>query len=189
MITASDVGSWIMAIGLGGLLVAVTPHPARAQTWTPREISGGYVYVNDSDNQIGLPAGWMAGGSWRLTDWLSAVGEGGSSARTTTFVSDLRFRVGTVMGGARASASLGPFREFGQVLAGAVLSSATGLGVTSTDTALGIQPGAGLDYPITPRVAARGEVDVRFIRSRSSGSTPAHEIRLLVGVVLKLTVP
>lgn len=182
------MGSWITAIGLGIMIGAAAPCPAGAQTWTPQEVSGAYVYVNDSDNQIGLPAGWMAGGSWRLTGWLSAVGEGGISANTTpTFASDLRFRVGTVLGGARASASLGPFREFGQVLAGAVLSRATGLGVTSADTALGIQPGAGLDYPITARVAARAEVDGRFIRSRSSGSTPAHEIRLLIGVVLKLT--
>ena len=179
-----------MAIGLGGLLVAATPHPAGAQMWTPQEVSGGYVYVNDSDNQIGLPAGWMAGGSFRLTDWLSAVGEGGISARTTTtFGSELRLRVGAVLGGARASASLGPFREFGQVLVGAVLGSGTGFGVTSTDTAFGVQPGAGLDYPITARVAARAEVDGRFIRGRSSGSTPAHEIRLLVGVVLKLALP
>jgi opacity protein-like surface antigen len=188
MITASDVGSWITAIGAGVLLVTAAPRLAGAQTWTPREISGGYVYLNDSDNQIGLPAGWMAGGSWRLTDWLSAVGEGGISARTTTtFGSELRVRVGTVLGGARASASLGPFREFGQVLTGAVLSSGTGFGVTSTDTAFGVQPGAGLDYPVTARVAARAEVDVRFIRSRSSGSTPAHELRLLLGLVLKLT--
>jgi hypothetical protein len=184
------MGRWIAPIGIGIMLGAAAPCAAGAQTWTPQEVSGGYVYVNDSDNQIGLPAGWMAGGSFRLTDWLSAVGEGGISARTTTtFGSELRLRVGAVLGGARASASLGPFREFGQVLAGAVLSSGTGFGVTSTDTAFGVQPGAGLDYPITARVAARAEVDGRFIRGRSSGSTPAHEIRLLVGVVLKLTVP
>jgi opacity protein-like surface antigen len=184
------MGSWIAPIAIGIMLGAAAPCAAGAQTWRPQELSGGYVYLNDSDNQVGLPAGWMAGGSFRLTDWLSAVGEGGISVRTTTtFGSDLRVRVGAVLGGARASASLGPFREFGQVLAGAVLSSATGFGVTSTDTAFGVQPGAGLDYPITARVAARAEVDGRFIRSRSSGSTPAHEIRLLVGVVLKLTVP
>jgi opacity protein-like surface antigen len=182
------MASWITPIGIGIMLGAAAACPAGAQTWTPQEVSGAYVYVNDSDNQIGLPAGWMAGGSWRLTAWLSAVGEGGISARTTTtFGSDLRFRVGTVLGGARASASLGPFREFGQVLTGAILSSGTGFGVTSTDTAFGVQPGAGLDYPVTSRVAARAEVDVRFIRSRSSGSTPAHEVRLLLGVVLKLT--
>jgi opacity protein-like surface antigen len=184
------MGSWITPIAIGIMLGAAAPCAAGAQTWWPQEVSGGYVYLNDSDNQVGLPAGWMAGGSFRLTDWLSAVGEGGISARTTTtFGSELRLRVGAVLGGARASASLGPFREFGQVLAGAVLSSGTGFGVTSTDTAFGVQPGAGLDYPITARVAARAEVDGRFIRSRSSGSTPAHELRLLVGVVLKLTVP
>jgi opacity protein-like surface antigen len=184
------MGSWIAPIAIGIMLGAAAPCAAGAQTWRPQELSAGYVYLNDSDNQVGLPAGWMAGGSFRLTDWLSAVGEGGISTRTTTtFGSELRLRVGAVLGGARASASLGPFREFGQVLAGAVLGSGTGFGVTSTDTAFGVQPGAGLDYPITARVAARAEVDGRFIRSRSSGSTPAHEIRLLVGVVLKLTVP
>jgi hypothetical protein len=188
MITASDVGSWIRAIGIGIMLVAATPRFAGAETWTPREVSGGYVFLNDSDNQIRLPAGWMAGGSLRLTGRLSVVGEGGISTRTTTtFGSDIRVKVGTLLGGVRAEARLGRLTEFGQVLAGAVLGSATGFGVTSTNTALGLQPGAGLDYPLSARVAGRVQADVRFIRGGSNDSTPGHEIRLLVGVVLKLT--
>src|SRR3984893_3223211 len=107
----------ISRIAIAIMLGAAAPRAAGAQTWWPQEVSGGYVYLNDSDNQVGLPAGWMAGGSFRLTGWLSAVGEGGISARTTTtFGSELRLRVGAVLGGARASATLGPFREFGQVL-------------------------------------------------------------------------
>jgi hypothetical protein len=188
MITASDVGSLITATGIGIMLVATAPRPAGAETWTPREVSGGYVFLNDSDNQIRLPAGWMAGVALRLTDRLSAVGEGGISTRTTTtFGSEIRLKVGTVLGGVRAEARLGRFTEFGQVLAGVVLGSATGFGITSTNTAFGLQPGAGLDYPLGARVAGRVQADVRFISGGSNDSTPGHEIRFLVGVVLKLT--
>jgi hypothetical protein len=188
MIAASDVGGWITAIGVGVLLVAATPRVTGAQTWTPREVSGGYVFLNDSDNQIRLPAGWMAGGSLRLTDRLSAVGEGGISTKTTTtFGSDIRVKVGAVLGGVRAEARLGRLTQFGQLLAGVVLGSAAGFGVTSTNTAFGLQPGAGLDYPLGARVAGRVQADIRFISGGSNDSTPGHEIRVLVGVVLKLT--
>jgi hypothetical protein len=186
MILASHVGSWITAVGVGALLVAAAPRSADAQMWSPREVSGGYVYVNDSDNHLALPAGWMAGGSLRLNDWLSAVGEGGVSTRTTTaFGSDIRVSVGTVLGGVRAEARLGRITEFGQVVAGVVLGSGTAFGVTSTNTAFGIQPGAGFDYPLTARVAGRAQVDVRLIRIGTE-SRPGHEIRLLVGLVFKL---
>jgi hypothetical protein len=72
-----------MAIGVGVPLVAAAPHPAAAQMWTPQEVYGGYVYLRDSENHIGLPVGWTAGGSLRVTDWLSVVGEGSVSTRTT----------------------------------------------------------------------------------------------------------
>lgn len=180
-----------MAIGLGGLLVAA-PHPASAQMWTLREVSGGYVYLNDTGDQIRLPSGWMAGGSLRLTDWLSAVGEGGiSTSTTTTFGSDIRTKVGTVLGGVRAEAKIGRFTEFGQLAAGGVLGTATGFGVTSTNTAFGLQPGAGLDYPLNARLSGRAQVDLRFISGGSSNDStrppaPRRQIRLLVGLAFKL---
>ena len=187
MIAGSHVGSWITAIGVGMLIVAAAPRPADAQMWIPREVSGGYVYLADPVGHNPLPAGWMAGGSLRLTDWLSAVGEGGiSTTTTTTFGSDIRVRVATILGGVRAQARLGRLTEFGQLAAGVVLGSATGFGVTDTNTAFGLQPGAGLDYPLSARVAGRAQVDVRFISGGSNESSPGHEFRLLVGVVLKL---
>jgi hypothetical protein len=92
-----------------------------------------------------------------------------------------------VLGGVRAEARLGRLTEFGQLLAGVVLASGTGFGITSRNNAFGLQPGAGLDYPLGARVAGRVQADVRFIRGGSNDSTPGHEIRFLVGVVLKLT--
>jgi opacity protein-like surface antigen len=187
MIPASDVWSWITAIGVGMLLIAAAPRPADAQTWIPREVSGGYVYLADPVGHNPLPTGWMAGGSLRLTDWLSALAEGGiSTTTTTTFGSDIRVRVGTIFGGVRAQARIGRLTEFGQLAAGVVLGSATGFGVTDTNTAFGLQPGAGLDYPLSARVAGRAQVDVRFISGGSNESSPGHEFRVLVGLAFKL---
>jgi hypothetical protein len=116
------------------------------------------------------------------------VGEGGVSTRTTAaFGSDIRVSVGTVLGGARASARLGGrVTEFGQLLAGEVLGSGTAFGVTSTNTALGLQPGVGLDYLLTARLAGRAQVDVRLISGGSNDSLPGWEVRLLIGLVWRL---
>jgi hypothetical protein len=181
------VGSWSTVIGVAMLLVAAVPRPAGAQILSPREVSGGYVYLNDSADQILFPAGWMAGGTLRLSGWLSALGEGGISTRTTTtFGSDIHMRVGTVLGGIRAEARLGRLTEFGQLAAGVVLASATGFGETSRNKAFGLQPGAGLDYPLGARLSARAQADIRFIGGGSNDSVPGHEIRLLAGLVFKL---
>jgi hypothetical protein len=181
------VGSWTTAIGVGMLLVAAVPRQAAAQILSPREVSGGYVYLNDSADQILFPAGWMAGGTLRLSNWLSVLGEGGLSTRTTTtFGSDIHMKVGTVLGGIRAEARLGRLTEFGQLAAGVVLASATGFGETDRNRAFGLQPGAGLDYPLSARLSARAQLDIRFIASGSNDTMPGREIRLLAGLVFKL---
>jgi hypothetical protein len=90
--------------------------------------------------------------------------------------SDVNLSSHAVTGGARASARLGRFVEFGQVLAGVVQSTGTLFGATETTRHAVLQPGAGLDYPLNERWAIRGELDVRFI-------VTGHELRVATGIV------
>src|SRR2546421_5158287 len=64
-------------------LVALTCICAPAAAQTPAaEIFGGYSFVHDPKNDISLPAGWIAGGALRLSDWLSAVADASGGYRT-----------------------------------------------------------------------------------------------------------
>src|SRR5256885_16523327 len=64
-------------------LVALTCICAPAAAQTPAaEIFGGYSFVHDPKNDISLPAGGIAGGALRLSDWLSAVADASGGRRT-----------------------------------------------------------------------------------------------------------
>jgi hypothetical protein len=169
------------------LLVCLCPRPSAAQMWAPLEISGGYSAVNDPKNLVSLPVGWMAGGALRVTDSLAAVAD--VSGHHTTVAgtgSDLRLSVLAVMGGLRASGRIGRATEFGQLLAGVARGSGSAFGVTTTTSAFALQPGAGLDYPLSAAFSARGEVDLRFIKDQGEGDSAGHEYRFVVGLVYRL---
>jgi opacity protein-like surface antigen len=89
------------------------------------------------------------------------------------------------MFGARASARIGPFVEFGQILVGVVHASGSAFGTTMSSTHLGAQVGGGLDYPVTGRLSVRGEVDFRRSRGENGADT-ARELRGVAGVVYRL---
>ena len=176
----------IRAIVILALLLPLAPRTAAAQAQTPLELSGGYSAVNDPNDQVSLPLGWMAGGGLMLTGWLSAVADvSGNHTTVAAFGSDLRLGVFAAMGGLRASARLGRFTEFGQLLTGVVRSSSTAFGLTSTTDALGLQPGAGIDYPLGGPFAARAELDVRFIHNQGEGNSSGHEYRFVAAIVYR----
>jgi hypothetical protein len=166
------------------LLMLWLPGLAAAQNVEPVEVSGGYSFVHDPKNDISLPAGWMVGGAVTLTDWLSAVGDVSGHYRTVSaFGSDVHVSVHAAMAGVRAAARIGRLTEFGQLLAGVVRGSGTAFGFTNTSNAFGLQPGLGLDYLLTPRLASRAELDVRFIHSQPTGNNAGYEYRLVGAVV------
>ena len=150
------------------------------------ELSGAYSFLHDPRDDANLPAGWMAGATMPVSAWLSIAGEVGGNRRTVSgYGSDLRLSVFAAMAGPRASARIGRFTEFVQVLAGVVYGRGSGFGVTSANTAFGVQPGIGLDYPLTSRLAGRVQVDARVIRGRSDGASPGDQIRALTGLVYR----
>jgi len=160
--------------------------PAAAQ---PRaaEISGGYSFVHDAKNDISLPAGWIAGGAFSITPWLAAAADvSGSYKSEEAFGVELRFRTHGILGGARVHARLGRVTEFAQLLAGVVRGNGTAFGFTDTTSAFAVQPGAGLDYPLVGRFAARGQLDVRFIRNQPDGNEAGYEYRFSAAVVYRI---
>ena len=161
--------------------------PAAAQTLRPVEIFGGYAFVHDPKNDVSLPAGWTVGTALRLSDWLSAVADASGGYRTEdAFGARVRLSAHALLVGARTSAHIGRLDEFAQLLAGVVRGSGTAFGFTETTNAFALQPGAGIDCPIARRLAARGEIDVRFIRNKPNGNEAGYEYRFAAVLVYRL---
>ncbi len=159
------------------LALACVPRPAAAQAFTRLEVSAGYAWMNDTTDGETLPAGWAVGVAADLTKWLSLAGDAGGQYKTVSiFGSDLKLRTYALMGGLRASARLGPFIEFGQVLAGVSHATGTAFGSTDTVTHVAWQPGLGLDLPVSRCFRARAEVDQRFVSN-------VRELRVVGAIV------
>jgi hypothetical protein len=151
------------------------------------EVFGGYTFVHDAKNDISLPSGWIGGGSLQLFDWLTAVADVSGSYRTEDlFGAQVRMRAYGVFGGGRLSARLGRVTEFAQLLAGVVRGSGTAFGFTDTTNAFALQPGIGIDYPVTRRFAGRGQLDVRFIRNQPNGNEAGYEYRFSAALVYRI---
>jgi hypothetical protein len=167
-------------------LLSVLPRPATAQSLTLLEVSAGYAFVHDPKNQESLRKGWTASAGLTLTDSLAAVADVGGNYRTiSAFGSDVRISVHAAMAGLRASGRIGRLTEFGQVLAGVVCGSGSSFGFSSTTCAFGLQPGMGFDWPLGDALAARAEMDIRFIHNQQAGNDAGHEYRFVAGLVYR----
>src|SRR4051812_31427323 len=169
-------------------LIGALPRAAGAQT--PVEISVGYAVAHDPRDEITLPSGWMTGAAIGLTRTLAAVGEvSGQYATIALLSTDARLTVHTMMGGLRASARVGRLTEFAQILAGALRTGGSAFGSTLTGTSVAVQPGVGLDYPLTRRLALRAELDVRLIRHQPDATNGGHQYRFVAGLACLVRVP
>jgi len=99
----------------------------------------------------------------------------------------LDFSTLALVGGVRASARIGRLTEFGQIGVGLARSTSTVVGISSTAHAVAIQPGAGLDYPLGPRFAARLQIDYRAIRGGIEApiADPRHQFRYAAELVYR----
>ena len=161
------------------LMVLGAPRMASAQEPARWQVFAGYASLTESDitDKLTFPAGWAVSAAARLNRWLSVAGDIDGQYKTIPFIgSDIHLTSHAVTGGVRASARIGRFVEFGQVLGGIVQSTGTAFGATDTTTYAAVQPGLGLDYPLGGKWAIRGELDVRFI---STG----QEVRVATGIV------
>ncbi len=168
------------AVALALVLVASAARPAGAQTTRSWELFAGYAVAHVSPDAVTLPAGWNVSVARPVTPWLAAVGDlGGCYKNEAIFDGTLRLATYDVLGGARVSAKIGRFAEFGQLLAGVVRNTGSVFDVTDTTTSAAIQPGAGLDYPITRALAARTGIDLQL-------TARGHQWRFATGIVIRL---
>lgn len=164
--------------------------PAAAQT----ELYGGYSYLQDPGNSVlaitardnRFPLGWTAGAAHPLRPWLDVAGEvSGHYKRRSSLDDPVRVSFHAFMAGPRAHAKLGKLTEFAQVLAGVAHGRASAFGLDVSVTALSVQPGAGVDYPLGSRLAARLELDYRWIRNSADGREHASQFRAVAALVYR----
>jgi hypothetical protein len=184
--------STTIAGALAAMMALGAPRASDAQTRPPVELYAGYSYLNDPTNSVvaatagdsSFTAGWVAGAAAPLHGWLSAVAEAGGNYKTLAMIDgDARLSVLSFMAGGRASARIGRFTEFGQLLAGAVRGRGSEFGLTVSNTSFALQPGAGLDWPFGRHFASRFELDFRTINASGDGRDRAHQIRAIAALV------
>jgi hypothetical protein len=159
------------------LLALTAPRLSAAQSPARWQVFAGYAPLNDVTDRVSYPAGWVVSVAGHLKAWLSVAGDVDGQYDTIPSIgSDFHLASHTVTVGPRASARLGRFVEFGQVLAGVIQSTNTVFGSTETTRHAVVQPGVGLDYPLSRKWAVRGELDARFINT-------GQEIRVVAGLV------
>lgn len=174
-------------------LVILMGMPSVTVAQNAGEIAGGYQFMRQFPLGGNFPAGWFVSAGAELSDTLALVGEvaGSQMSETSTHVDVTSDRdVLTVLGGARFGMEAGPIRPFGQMLVGLAMSemdvSGTGFEPHSaSDQAFAIQPGGGVDIPLTESVAARAMVDYRRIYfGDDTGVGGVNQMRVAVGLVI-----
>jgi hypothetical protein len=177
---------WVWVLGF-----LLAPRTATAQAPVP-EVSAGYSYLKDPSHSVltaaarddGMPAGWAAGVAVPLWRAISIAGDvSGHYKRHTTFVEDVTLTYHAIAAGPRASARIGPFTEFAEVLAGAAIGHGSAFGTTVSTTAFMLQGGGGVDYPLRAKMAARVELDYRRITGNDE-RRPANQFRAVAAIVI-----
>lgn len=178
-----------------GLLLCI-PVSVWAQPQRPAEVAGGgYSFVRDFLVEENFPLGWFASGSYRIFDWLDAVGEVSGTYKKHDFTVDsdtfsTTTRLHSYLGGVRHSRPMGRLIPFGQFLVG--VTRETG-GVTvfrqsiaEPQTKLTLQPGGGVDIPLTDRLSARFGADYRriFAERLNTDEESDNQLRFAAGVVV-----
>jgi len=163
--------------------IVLVPAAAAAQA---AEAAVGVAALRDANNDILLPVGWVADGSFALTDRIEAVVDVSASYRHMDLVgAQARLSVYGAMAGARAAATVARFIEFVQLAAGFVRSSGTVFDVTDTHYAFALQPGVGVDYPLNRTLRVRAQFDARLIRNGSGGNEGRRQYRFAFGLVYR----
>jgi hypothetical protein len=158
------------------------PAPPTRRT-APIDFSAGYGATYDSASGRTLPVTWLLSLGLGVHPRASLVGEiGGGYARYTKDGFEVEQRIHTFLGGVRVPVS--HYRTStvfvqGLVGAGCYCGSTASGGPALKGVAL--QGGAGVDVPLVPRLALRGQFDVRSVRDRGTAFT---QTRIAVGAVV-----
>ena len=158
----------LSGVSLATVVFLGTTVNTNAQSAPTVEVGVGYAHLSSIDVDHSLPTGLYGSVGWRLTPWLSVVGEVGWNARHEV-LDDLfsDTEVTTILGGARfvpwSSERIAPFTEF---LVGAArvknhvaeFEPTPGLPAFDVElsvTGVALQPGGGVVFWFHPRVGAQ----------------------------------
>ena len=173
--------------GLYDFLAAAALRDSRAVTFAG-EVAAGYQFMRDYDLGESFPDGWFVSGAGQLTSTIAVVGEVGRSRWSDTNPNvDLTANVDMFiyLGGVRLRRRVGAVSPFAQFLVGGARATATlsgfGTEASQSETGFVIQPGGGVDFPLSDAISARALFDYRRI---SFADQRTNQIRVAVGVVV-----
>lgn len=166
----------ILAVWLWPLVA--TAAPSGSEVW------GGYSRLRIPRDAVTLPQGWAAGAAVPVFRMIGATAEVGSNRRVLQASgADVTLRVSDVMAGVRLTARVGRATEFAHVMVGMVQARGAAFGQTEAHVNLAVQPGLGINYPLTSRLHARAAFDARVVRAGDVAQSPGAQFRWLVGLV------
>ncbi len=173
--------------GMAVLAIIATPlmlldaSPASAQKKPSVDVGVSWALLGESD--MTLPAGWVASVAGHVTDHLAIVGEiGGNYKSVITPGGYIDVSEHSFLGGGRyVFGRDAQLRPFAQTLVGMSRASFSRSEVGISYNAFTVQPGAGIDFKVSPRVAVRLQTDFRWMTLQDIGS--GWQYRLAAGVV------
>ena len=167
--------------GVSALILSFAVAAPAAGQEHKADVAFGYSLMHDSDLEETFPMGWSFAVNGNLNDRFGVVGEIGGHYKTIEFLgADLSASVHTFMGGPRFRKQSGKVVPFAQVLAGMARGSVSYLEESEHGTDFAIQPGGGVDVPVTDRFGIRLQGDYRII----TGEESVNEFRFVVGGVI-----
>jgi hypothetical protein len=145
------------------------------------DVAFSYSILHDSEVEETFPMGWLVAGGANLGSHFAALGEVGGNYKSVDLLgTDVNLRVHSFLGGLRVHNRTPRVMPFGQVLVGVAHFGASVLGEGESSNGFAIQPGGGVDIPLTSSLGARLQGDFRMIRSE--GET-TNEFRFGFGIV------
>ena len=151
------------------------------------EVWGGYTTLRIPRDAVTLPQGWAAGVAVPVFRMIGATAEVGSNRRVLRASgADVSLRVIDVMTGLRLTARVGRVTEFAHLMIGVVQGRGAAFGQTEAHTNLAVQPGLGINYPLTTRLHARAAFDARVVGAGEVAQSPGAQFRWLVGVAYRV---
>ncbi len=196
--SVGDARRWLLVIGLA--ISSALPAVAQDHSNRQYEVSAAGAWSRDIAGPSVSAFGWTA--SVRQYPYIRYPWIGGAFAAGGLFDSHtvvagdytLSHSTFSYLGGptfrAREHAGLKPF---GEILLGTVVESANLTGPNAAlysrsltvhnKASLGSAIGGGVDYPLRPRLLARGEAD--WVSFKDSGTDRVNDLRVSTGVVMK----
>jgi len=146
------------------------PPSEKPRANVPREYEwfGGYSFYRDQSDGESFGGGWALSGARQMTPRIDLVGTISGSHRSEDVlgVNVASSSIHTFAGGPKyAWPPHDRFTPFAQVLVGIATVSSSAFGVDASSTGFALQPGFGVDVPITKPVALRLAFDVETIHA------------------------